>query len=52
MSPLLFGLIGTEIKLNLIKMELIGLGFIVLLFSLFVSIQYAANVYVPLFRKR
>lgn len=36
MQPLLFGLIGTEIKLNLIKMELIGLGFVVLLFSLFI----------------
>lgn len=38
MQPLLFGLIGTEIRLDQIKMELIGLGLAVLMFGLFVRI--------------
>ena len=37
MQPLLFGLIGTEIRIEKINMSLIGQGMGVLMFGLFVS---------------
>lgn len=43
-EPLLFGLIGTEINIDHIKLEVLGLGIGVLGFSLFVSTYFSSLI--------